>query len=226
MKALIVCTNHDSYPSKANKTGLWLSELTHFYDVLAQRKIIMELISPLGGHIPIDERSLDLKDELNQKYYGDESFRLQLETSLKPADINPREYRLIYFTGGHGCMWDFPDNAELQHITRVIYENRGMVAAVCHGSAGLLNVHLSDGTLLIKDKFLTGFSNVEEKLYSLFSEVPFYLEDRLRESGANYTKSVLPFVQYIEIDERLITGQNASSAGKVGKKVVEEMFEK
>lgn len=226
MKALIVCTNHDTFPTKTNKTGLWLSELTHFYHVLDKRKIQMDLVSPLGGRIPIDERSFDLKDDINNLYYENEAFRQKLENSLKPTEIKVEEYRLIYFTGGHGSMWDLPDNGELQEITRKIYEKGGMVAAVCHGLSGLLNVKLSDGTLLISDKYLTGFSNVEEKLASMVSEVPFYLEDRLRENGAHYTKSMIPFVQYIEVDERLITGQNPNSAGKVARKVMEEMFEK
>lgn len=226
MKALIICTNHATYPTKANKTGLWLNELTHTYHVLQKKKILIDIVSPQGGVIPIDERSLDLKDEINHKYYADQAFKEKLTNSLKPADIKAEEYRLIYYAGGHGCLWDFVDNAELQQITRTIYEKGGMIGAVSHGVAGLLNVKLSDGTLLINDKYLTAYSNIEEKLTSFVSEVPFYLEDRLRDQGAHYTKSLIPFIQYIEVDERLITGQNPNSAGKVASKIVEEMFEK
>lgn len=226
MKALIVCTNHATFPNKSNKTGLWLSELTHFYHVLTGRKIQMDFVSPLGGTVPIDERSLDLDDELNHLYYDHEGFRQRLENSLKPSQLDPQLYRLIYFTGGHGALWDFPENPELQHLTRGIYENRGTVAAVAQGVSGLLNVRLSDGSLLIHEKYLTGFSNVEEKLSSMVSEVPFSLEDRLRQAGAHFTKAMLPFSQHIEMDERLITGQNPSSAGKIATKLMEELNEK
>lgn len=226
MKALIVCTNHATFPNKSNKTGLWLSELTHFYHVLARRKISIEFVSPQGGPIPIDERSFDLDDELNKMYYDHESFRQKLENSLKPSQLNPNEYRLIYFTGGHGALWDFPENTELQEITRQIYENQGTVAAIAQGVSALLHVKLSDGTLLIHEKYLTGFSNVEEKLSSMVSEVPFSLEDRLRQSGAHYTKALLPFSQYIELDERLVTGQNPNSASKIATKLMEELSEK
>jgi putative intracellular protease/amidase len=147
MKVLIVCTNHDSYPTKSGKTGLWLSELTHFYDIMTRRRVLIDLVSPQGGKIPVDERSMDLKDEVNQKYFADTAFLEKFENSLKPSDINPKDYRLIYFTGGNGGLWDFPDNVELQEITRSIYENNGMVTAVCHGVSGLLNVKLSDGLL-------------------------------------------------------------------------------
>jgi putative intracellular protease/amidase len=123
-------------------------------------------------------------------------------------------------------MWDLAENTELQQITARIYERGGMVSAVCHGVSGLLNVKLSDGSLLIQDKYLTGFSNVEEALASFVSEVPFYLEDKLKERGAHYTKAMIPFMEFIELDERLITGQNPNSARKVASKALEELFEK
>ena len=226
MKVLIVCTNYDTYPTKTGKTGLWLSELTHFYDEMIRRKIIVDIVSPAGGKIPVDERSMDLKDDINLKYLEDATFQAKFTASLLPSQIDPKEYRLIYFAGGHGAMWDFPDNTDLQKITREIYENNGTVTAVCHGVCGLLNVKLSDGSLLIKDKYLTGFSNMEETLMSFVSEVPFYLEDKLKENGAHYTKSIIPFIEFIELDERLITGQNPNSARKVASKALEELFEK
>ena len=144
-------------------------------------------MSPQGGIIPIDERSFDLDDELNKLYYEHEGFRQQLENSLKPSQINADEYRLIYFVGGHGALWDFPENAELQELTRAVYENGGTLAAVAQGVSGLLQVRLSDGSLLIHEKYLTGFSNVEEKLSGTAGEVPFLLEDRLRQSCLLYT---------------------------------------
>lgn len=226
MKVLIVCTNHDSYPSKTGKTGLWLSELTHFYDAMTKRKVLVDIVSPKGGTIPIDERSFDLKDEINQKCLNDAAFLAKFEKSLNPSEIVAKDYRLIFFTGGDGGMWDFPDNIELQQITKIIYENYGMVTAVCHGVSGLLNVKLSDGSYLIEDKYVTGFSHVEDTLMSFVSEIPFHLEDKLRERGAHYTKSMIPFIEYIEMDERLITGQNPNSAGKVASKALEELFEK
>lgn len=226
MKVLIVCTNHDSYPAKTNKTGLWLNELTHFYDVMARRRIIMDFVSPLGGAIPVDERSLDLKDECNARYWEDAAFREKLQNSFKPSDIIASDYRVIYFAGGHGAMWDFEENIELQTIARTIYERNGMIIAVAHGVCGLLNIRLSDNTLLIQDKYVTGYSNVEEALVSFVSEVPFYLEDKLKEHGAHYTKAMIPFVEFIEMDERLITGQNSHSARKVASKALEELFEK
>lgn len=226
MKFLIVCTNHTDFPTKPQKTGLWLSEATHFYDELADRNFAYDIASPLGGPVPIDERSMDGNDNINEKWYHDSTFRLKLENSLKLDDVNPDDYRLIYLTGGHGTMWDFPPNERLQTIIRRIYENGGMVSAVCHGVSGLLNVNLSDGIDFLHERQVTGFSTMEEKLVRLDEEVPFMLEDELRKKTEFYSKAFLPFVPHIEVDERLVTGQNPLSARKVARKVMEEMFEK
>ena len=225
-RALIVCTNHTDYPTKPQKTGLWLSEATHFYDELAERNLPYDIASPKGGTVPIDEKSMDRRDAINEKWYNNPVFRAKLENSLRLDDVDPVNYQIIYFTGGHGTMWDFPDNSAIQRITRQIYESGGMVAAVCHGVSGLLNVTLSDGSLLVDNRQITGFSNMEEKLVRLDEEVPFLLEDALRQKKALYSKSLIPFLPYIEVDERLVTGQNPLSARKVGRKVLEEMYEK
>lgn len=226
MKVLIVGTNHASYPTKNTKTGLWFSELTHFYDVIDQKKLLIDFVSPLGGYIPIDVRSMENKDELNNKYLNNTEFLEKLKHSKKPSEVIPEDYRLLYLAGGPGAMWDFPNNKAIANIAQTIYEKGGMITAVGHGVAGLLGIQLSNGAALIMDKYVTGFSNIEETILSFISEAPFSLEDKLKEHGAHYTKSLIPFREYIEIDERLITGQNHNSAKKIATKALEELFEK
>lgn len=226
MKALIVCTNHTDYPTKPQKTGLWLSEATHFYDELQDRTIQFDFASPLGGPVPLDQRSVESRDTTNEKWMHNPVFQEKLANSIRLDQVRPQDYQIVYLAGGHGTMWDFPQSEALQAIIRHVYEHGGMVAAVCHGVAGLLNVTLSDGTPFLKDKQVTGFANVEEKLVRLDQEVPFLLEDELKKRGAAYSKSLIPYMPHLEVDERLITGQNPLSARKVGRKVVEEMFEK
>jgi putative intracellular protease/amidase len=74
MKALIVCTNHSSYPQKTNKTGVWLSDLTHFYTLLHKKRILIDFVSPTGGLIPIDERSMEVNDDENHQLLNDPDF--------------------------------------------------------------------------------------------------------------------------------------------------------
>lgn len=136
-------------------------------------------------------------------------------TTLKPNEVNPDEYVAIYFTGGHGVIWDFPENEALQSLSRKIYENGGYVSSVCHGAVGLLNMTLSDGTILVKGKKVTGFSNEEEKLAELEKVVPFLTETELVKRGAIYQKADKPGASFALEDARLITGQNPASGGAV-----------
>lgn len=225
-RALIVCTNHTDFPTKPQKTGLWLSEATHFCDELADRNLPYDIASPNGGPIPIDERSLDRRDTTNEKWYNNPTFRQKLDNSLPLAAVEPANYQILYLAGGHGTLWDFPDNTRLQEIIRQVYESNGMVAAVGHGTGGLLNVQLSDGSAMLANRQITGYSNMEEKIARLDEEIPFMLEDSLRQKSEGYSKSMIPFLPHIEVDERLVTGQNPLSARKVGRKVMEEMYEK
>lgn len=115
---------------------------------------------------------------------------------------------------------DFPDDAQLQAITRDIYERGGVVASVCHGYCGLLNTRLSDGSLLIKDKHLTGFSWFEEVLAGVAKKVPYNVEAEMRRRGALYEKGLLPYVSKVVVDGRLVTGQNPNSAKATAEAIV------
>ncbi len=105
-----------------------------------------------------------------------------------------------------------------------IYEANGLVAAVCHGPAGLTNIKLSTGEYLIKGKKVNGFSNEEEELVKLSNVVPFLLEDRLKAIGGIYEKSE-PWQSHVTVDGRLITGQNPQSAKAVGMAIVKALDE-
>lgn len=147
----------------------------------------------------------------------------KLGATLNPNQINPDDYIAIYFAGGHGVIWDFPDNKALQDLSRRIYENGGYVSSVCHGAAGLLNIKLSDGTLLVNGKKVTGFSDEEEKLAQLDQYVPFLTEAELKKRGGIYQKADEPWMVFAVKDERLISGQNPASGGAVADLLVESL---
>ena len=56
-RVLIVTTNIGMYRSLRLRTGLWLSELVHFYHCAAQAGFEIVLASPRGGNTPIDPES-------------------------------------------------------------------------------------------------------------------------------------------------------------------------
>lgn len=214
-KILVVLTSVAKYPSLNRATGLWLGEAVHFVEKMESAGYEIDYVSPLGGYVSIDPHSLALGEAIDWEWYQKKEFMNRLGNTLNPTQINPNDYIAIYYTGGHGVMWDFPDNETLQSITRQIYENGGYVTSVCHGVVGLLNVALSDDNLLIKNKKVTGFSNEEEKQVELDEVVPFLTETELIARGAIFEKSIEPWAEFVLEDDRIITGQNPASSRKV-----------
>ena len=220
-RILHVVSNVAHYADPSEPTGLWLSELTHAYDIFAAKGYEQRLVSPKGGVSPLEPRALKwpLLDASAKAWLADKNRMALLSSTARPEDIDPAGYDAIYFTGGHAVMWDFPDSEGLQKITRSIYERGGIVSSVCHGYCGLLNTKLSDGTLLVAGKKLTGFSWREEILAGVARKMPYNAEEEMKRRGALYEKAFLPFVSYAVADGRLITGQNPWSAKATAEKV-------
>ncbi len=217
-KVLIVLTSHNQMGSTGVETGYYLPEVSHPLAELEKREISVDIVSPKGGLAPMDPNSRNLSDPINKAFLARSDLVAKIENTLKPAEINSNEYSAILYAGGHGTMWDFPENVELANIASQIYESGGIVAAVCHGPAALVNIKLSDGRYLVEGKKLTGFSNAEEEAAKLTNVMPFLLESKLVERGGVYSKASL-WQEHVVNDQRLVTGQNPASAKEVGKQV-------
>ncbi len=217
-KVLIVLTSHDTLGDTGKETGFYLPEVTHPLEAFNRAGLTVDFVSPKGGKAPM--LGVDLEDPLNKAFLDDATQVSRVENTLNPAQIDPAEYGAIFYAGGHGTMWDFADNQELAAIAAAIYEAGGIVGAVCHGPAALVNLKLSDGSYLVANKTVAAFTNEEEAAVGLTDIVPFLLEAKLIERGANFTKVANFQVCVVECD-RLVTGQNPASAAGVGEKMVE-----
>ena len=222
-RVLLVVSNVAHFDNPSHPTGLWLSELSHAYDLFEKKGYEQRIVSPKGGVSPLEPRALKwpLLDASARAWLADKARMALLSNTARPDEIDPAEFDAIYFTGGHAVMWDFPDSAGLQGITRDIYERGGIVSAVCHGYCGLLNTRLSDGTLLVAGRRITGFSWREEVLAGVAKEMPYNAEEEMKKRGARYEKALLPFVPFAVVDGRLVTGQNPASAKVTAKRVAE-----
>jgi len=214
-KILFVLTNISKKGNSNEKTGFWLSETTHVWKSLIDQGYEVDFISPQGGNAPIDPHSFDLKDPINKEFLENKIYKNKIQNTFKPSEINPKDYIAIHYVGGHGTMWDFPDNIEIANIAKVIYENNGFITAVCHGPAGLVNIKLSNGDYLVKGKKVSAFTNEEEAYLKATNIVPFLLEDKLIERGAIFEKTEI-WKEKVVVDGRLITGQNPASAKQIG----------
>ena len=222
-RILHVVTNVAHYADPTHPTGLWLSELTHAYDLFEEKGYEQRIVSPKGGHSPLEPRALKwpLLDASARAWLNSPERMALLDTTARPDEIDPADFDVIYFTGGHAVMWDFPESEGLQAITRAIWERGGIVSSVCHGYCGLLNTRLSDGTLLVSGRRVTGFSWSEEIYAGVSRMMPYNAEEEMKKRGALYEKGLLPFVSHAIADGRLVTGQNPGSAKATAKKVAD-----
>ena len=222
-KILIVETNVCQYGDNSSMlTGVWLEEITSFYDVVTKAGYKVDFGSPLGGKVCVDPASAKADDE-TMRIFNDPVFHKEaLENTKKLSDLNANDYIAIYFGGGHGVMWDFPDNTDLIKLAETIYKNGGYITSVCHGEVGLLNLKDKNGEYLVKGKKINGFTDQEEAMHGTDKDVPFAAEAELIKRGANFVKGD-PFKEFAVEDQRFITGQNPFSSTKVAQMLVEAL---
>lgn len=217
-RILIAVTSHDKKGNTGDATGAYLPEITHPLEVFTKAGFAVDFVSVRGGQVPLD--GVDRKDPINAAFLDDAAAVARLHASAAPAAIEPGKYAAVFFAGGHGTMWDFPDEPTLAKIASSIYDAGGVVGAVCHGPAGLVNVKLGNGQYLVAGKEVAAFTNDEERAAGLAEVVPFLLADKLVERGAvhrpapNWQKQVIT-------SERLVTGQNPASAAGVAEGMVQ-----
>jgi putative intracellular protease/amidase len=211
---LIVVTSHD-HIDDTHPTGLWLEEFAIPYLEFQSSGFDITVASPKGGKAPLDPRSEPKPEEASQWAEAKEA----LEHTKAITSINAVDFDAIFLPGGHGTMFDLPDNEVLQKLLRAMADQGKVIAAVCHGPAGFVGVTLADGTPLVAGKTLTAFTNDEERAVELDQQMPFLLETKLQELGGQFV--VKPnWSDHIEEDNKLITGQNPQSSGSVARAVI------
>jgi putative intracellular protease/amidase len=231
-RVLMVVANPAVSSNNGWPVGFWAAELTHPYYELTERGAEVTIASPDGGKVKFDNLSdprdpsrWSAEDLISMGFIHTPELMARLEDTPKLASLDYGEFDALLICGGQSPMFTFPDNAELQDAIRAFYEAEKITGAFCHGVAALVNVQLSDGEYLVKDKTITGFSNVEEDFGNAAAGVeimPWRLEDALRKRGANYIQAGL-FKAFAVRDGRLITGQQQYSGRKVAQMLIEAL---
>ena len=218
-KILIVLTSHTELGNTGRQTGFWLPELTHPYYAFTEAGYAVDVASIKGGSAPVDALAFLEADEYHQRFLNDAELMAKVIRSTPLSQVSPDDYAAIMFAGGSGPMWDFPNNPDISRISSAIYENNGVVSAVCHGNAALVSLTLSNGELLVKNKRIATFTNEEESALGTTDVVPFLLQDKLIEQGA-VQQHGLAWQENVAVDGRLVTGQNPASAHKAALRVM------
>ncbi|NRD23592.1 type 1 glutamine amidotransferase domain-containing protein [Winogradskyella litoriviva] len=222
-KILAVVTSTDAMGSSGKSTGYELTELARAYYVFKANGFEVDIASPLGGQPPVvlDDDDMGVFD---YAFLNDVTAQSKVNNSLLLDEVISKDYKAVYFVGGKGAMYDFPDNKYIQALIQNFHNNNKVIGAVCHGPAALVNVKLEDGQLFLKNKQVSGFTNKEELLLIPKAEsiFPFLLQDKLIAQGATFNENFM-YLEKISHDNNLITGQNPWSVWALAETMVKQM---
>lgn len=222
-KILAVVTSTDVMGNTDKRTGYELTELARAYYTFQANGFEVDIASPKGGNAPvvIDDEDMGPYDFA---FLNDSIAQYKTRHTLKLENVVAEEYQAIFFAGGKGAMFDFPNNKTIQSIVKDYYQNNKVIGAVCHGPAALVNVTLDNGRQLLEQKNVSGFTNKEELL--LIAEAksifPFLLQDKLVEQGAIFNEGPM-YLEQVSHDENLITGQNPWSTWRLAESMVSQL---
>lgn len=221
-KILAVVTSVDTM-GEDKATGYEHTELARAYWVFIANGFEVDIASPNGGTPPVVIDGEDM-GAYDYAFLNDKVIQEKVANSIPLSEINPDEYEAVYFVGGKGTMFDFPDNPYVQKIAQTLYQNNKVVSAVCHGPSALVNVKLDNGEMLLANKKVSSFTNEEELILIPEAEeiFPFLLQSKIEEQGASFQPGTAYLEQVVQ-DGKLITGQNPWSVWVVAELVVKEL---
>jgi putative intracellular protease/amidase len=222
-KILAVVTSTNVMGTSEKSTGYELTELSRAYYVFQANGFEVDVASPLGGKPPvvIDDEDMGAYDFA---FLKDSIAQGKVNHSIALVDVNPDKYEAVFFVGGKGAMFDFPENPVIQSMVKDYFQSDKVIGAVCHGPAALVNVTLDDGSPLLEGKQITSFTNREELF--LIPEAatifPFLLQDKLSERGAQFSDGYT-YLENVSVDGNLVTGQNPWSTWTMAEQMIQQL---
>jgi putative intracellular protease/amidase len=210
----------------SHPTGYWAEELAEPHRIFAAAGWDITIATPGGVAPTVDRASLGLVGGLPAKTRAVAGYLRQHNSALTHpkvlADIDPDDYDVVFYPGGHGPMEDLAVDADSGRILTAVLESGRPLALLCHAPAATLAARRQDGTWPFEGYRMTALSNTEERLNRLARKAPWLLQDRLEESGAIYAKGRLPLRPYLVVDRNLYTGQNPASSAMLANKLVSD----
>ena len=222
-KILAVVTSTDTMGNSNKPTGYELTELSRAYYVFVANGFEVDIASPQGGQPPvvIDDEDMGVYD---YAFLNDSIAQYKTQNTISMDEVLPEVYDAIYFVGGKGAMFDFPQNPYIQSIVRDYFNSGKVIGAVCHGPAALVNVTLEDNIPLLVNRTVTSFTNEEETFLIPEAEniFPFLLQTKLESKGARFSEGIT-YLENVCQDGNLVTGQNPWSTWTLAETMVSQL---
>lgn len=217
-RVLFILSSATVHGASTLPAGVSFGEVVQAWDAFRAAGLSVDFVSPEGSAAPI---SVTEAGDFRSRLY-DADLMSALAHTYAPAQIDPARYRAVYFVGGSNAIYGVPENTQLQDIAVHVYErNGGVVSAVCHGTAGLVNLRLSDGRYLVGGKRVSGYpEEFERQDAAYFKEFPFLIRKTVESRGGTFLTGARDRANVV-VDGRLVTGQNNLSAKQVAEAVVD-----
>ncbi len=225
-KVLFVVSNATHYGTSSLETTNNFPEIIFAYHEFEKQDIDVDFMSPKGGQVPIGY--IHSSDSLLQHYLFDQELFSKLKSTLAPNAVDVAAYSATYFVGGGSAMFGVPENNAIQEIAqRIVEENKGVLAAICHGTAGIVNIKNKDGQAMVKNRKITGFPNTfEDTTATYYKQFPFAIDKAISDQGAKFEYSSAGWDGFYIKDGNIITGQDPSGAQAVAKEIIKELQQK
>jgi putative intracellular protease/amidase len=240
-KILILLTNASESPNSHFKTGFDIRELALMLQEFRAHSIRHEqtpksfmdsvvFASLHGGPAPISPSSAEIgsKEQSVKDFLADEQVISRIRNTEPLESLNSNDFMAILVPGGHGPLFDLAQSERVGKFLEKCYFSPGgetgqkcLICAVCHGVGCLIRMKNGQtGEPFVKGRRLTCTSMPEENTERWANEMPFMLEEKMREMGALLTFAA-PHTSNVVVDERLITGQNTESCREVIQKMIQ-----
>lgn len=224
-RVLMIVTSNSVMGDSGKPTGIWAEELAVPYYALLDAGVEVEIASPKGGAAPLDPSSIKppgQNDAVIERFLADETAQRKVSSTRVANTVDASGFDAVFLPGGHGTMWDLPQDAGVTRAVETAFSAGKVVASVCHGAAGLVSARRRDGRPIVEGKRVNSFTDAEEAAVGLTEVVPFKLESRLRELGGRF-EGAGDWQPFAVRDGQLITGQNPQSSALVARKTLEAL---
>jgi len=223
-RVLLVFTSAEATVT-GKPAGWYLPEAAHPYYSFVQAGFQVDFASPNGPNPPISLKSVEtFKDDESLKFLEDEDVTNKLSNCKTLSDVNANDYDAVFYVGGHGPVVDLAKDQKNAELLSAIWKRGSVVAAVCHGPAGLVQAKDPNGKSILEGRRATAFSNAEEAAYGFpVEDIGFLLEDRIAELGGKFEKADELFQAKVVVDGQLYTGQNPASAKPLAERIVQDL---
>ena len=218
-RILFIVSNAHFHGTSKLPVGASFSEIINAYTEFKKAGFTVDFVSPEGGAIPLSY--IDTSNELQKKHLYNADFMYALANTKTSNEIQASAYKAVHYIGGSSAMYGVAQNIAIQRLVMDIYENyHGLVSSVCHGTAGIAFLKLKNNEYLVSGKRISGYPDeYENPNKAYFKQFPFKITETIEKHGGTFKYSERNKA-HVEIDGRVITGQNYLSSALVAKEMI------